>query len=68
MVFITGEDESFGHIVRTLRSNITRVFSTSTGVVSAAATPPAMLPHTAASWAYKGFRLSCFDSWFLSSS
>lgn len=35
---------------------MTRVFRTSKGVVSAAAIPPAILPHTAASCAYSGFR------------
>jgi hypothetical protein len=34
---------------------MTRVLSTSNGVVSAAATPPAMLPHTAASRACNDF-------------
>ena len=57
-----------GHIVHTLRSSITRVFRTSRGVVKAAATPPAMLPQTAASWAYKGFRFNVIDNCLLSSS
>ena len=35
----------------TLRSSIVLVFSTSNGVVTAAANPPATLPHTAASCA-----------------
>jgi hypothetical protein len=39
----------------TRRSSITRVLSTSRGVVSAAATPPAILPHTAASCGGKDF-------------
>lgn len=33
----------------TRASSITRVFTTSRGVVTAAATPPAIIPHTAAS-------------------
>lgn len=41
---------------------MTRVLRTSSGVVSAAAVPPAMLPQTAASCAYRGFRSRYIDS------
>lgn len=41
-------------VQRTLKSSITRVLRTSRGVVTAAAKPPAMLPHTDASYACKG--------------
>jgi len=46
-------------------SSIIRVLSTSRGVVNTAATPPAMLPQSAASCAYNGFRRSIFDSFDL---
>ena len=41
-------------LLLTRRSSMTRVLSTSSGVVSAAATPPAKLPQTAASYACRG--------------
>lgn len=54
--------------LRTLISSITRVFRTSSGVVSAAATPPEKLPQTAASYACKVLFPRALDSLDLSSS
>jgi len=51
-----------------LRSNMTRVLRTSSGVVTAAAIPPAILPQTAASRAHNGFLVRLRDSGVLNRS